>query len=213
MARKHLFRLTKSLLALAILIMPIITLAQADYFDGPTEANGQVIAVLSNSNVKIEIDRGESYDDSDTDENEAIMTYTITPPAGLNLKVGDRITVDLVEGSPDPATLAKGTNPNADIGMGSTTYRATTRLFKVGNCPDDEKLVCWTQKVFTWSQSALLVAAVGAIVIAGIMYMASGGNPQTIGGAKKIIVGALSGVAVIVLGRFFLTQIVGVPWL
>lgn len=103
------------------------------------------------------------------------------------------------------------TDPNS--GGVPASRKPVTRLFTISGCPSGQELVCWTSKVYGWSQSALLVSAVGAFVIAGIMYMTSGGNPQVIGKSKKIMIGALSGVAIIVLGKFFLTKVIGVPWL
>jgi hypothetical protein len=59
----------------------------------------------------------------------------------------------------------------------------------------------------------MFILAPVVIVLAGVIYMTSAGNPSRITLAKKLIYGALSGVAVIVLGRFFLTNILGVWWL
>lgn len=50
-------------------------------------------------------------------------------------------------------------------------------------------------------------------MFAGVIYMTSSGNPDRIKTSKKLIMGALTGVAVIVLGRFFLKYVIGVPWL
>lgn len=109
--------------------------------------------------------------------------------------------------------LNQAASPDTSNGGVNANEEPVTRLFNISGCPTGQELICWTSKVYGWSQSALLVAAVGAFVIAGIMYMTSGGNPQMIGKSKKIIIGALSGIAVIVLGKFFLTKVIGVPWL
>jgi len=95
----------------------------------------------------------------------------------------------------------------ANTGGSAGGYRLFTSLV----CTD-QPLTCFTQAVFKFAQIAIIVLAVGAIVIAGIIYMTSAGNPKQIEMAKKLILGALTGVAVMVLGRLFLTQVVGVAW-
>jgi len=87
------------------------------------------------------------------------------------------------------------------------------RLFDDLLCPGDDALVCWLGRVWQFSQVAILVLAVAATVTAGIVYMTSAGNPKLVAMAKKIIIGALSAVAVMVLGRFFLVNVVGVEWI
>lgn len=87
------------------------------------------------------------------------------------------------------------------------------RLFTTAGCDTStEPLSCFTLEVFKFAQVAIIVLAVGAIVFAGVIYMTSAGNPKQIEMAKKLILGALTGVAVMVLGRLFLTQVVGVVW-
>ena len=87
------------------------------------------------------------------------------------------------------------------------------RLFPDLSCSDTTALSCFVKRVWGWSQTAILTLAIAAFVFAGIIYMTSRGNPKQVESAKKIIIGALSAVAVIILGKFFLTNIVGVPWL
>jgi len=89
------------------------------------------------------------------------------------------------------------------------------KLFPGYSCPASEALTCWVSKVFIWSQGGILVLATAVIIIAGIIYMTSAGNPKQIALSKRLILGALSGVAVMVLGRFFLTVVIGIqlPWL
>ena len=84
-----------------------------------------------------------------------------------------------------------------------------------GTCSAATALTCWLKQVFEFSQTAILLLATAVIVFAGITYMTSAGNPKQIELSKKLILGALSGVAVIVLGKFFLVAVVGVPmsWL
>ncbi|MDD5693669.1 MAG: hypothetical protein PHU86_04335 [Patescibacteria group bacterium] len=89
------------------------------------------------------------------------------------------------------------------------------RLFPDLLCKSDgsDALTCFVARVWAFSQTAILVLAVAGFVIAGIIYMTSAGNPKQIEMTKKIIIGALSAIAVMILGRFFLTNVVGVPWL
>lgn len=87
------------------------------------------------------------------------------------------------------------------------------RLFPDLKCSAETALTCWVGKVFQFSQTAILLLATAVIVMAGVIYMTSAGNPKSIEMSKKLILGALSGVAVIVLGRFFLVSVVGIPWL
>lgn len=112
--------------------------------------------------------------------------------------------------------------PITDIASGRTTSITIStgkgsiggyRLFSSLVCSEEaQALTCFTKKVFEFAQVAIIVLAVGAIVVAGIIYMTSAGNPKQIEMAKKLIMGALTGVAVMVLGRLFLTQVVGVEW-
>lgn len=95
----------------------------------------------------------------------------------------------------------------------AATTDAKFRLLPVANdCPAEEALTCWIREVFKFSQTAILLLSTVVIITAGIIYMTSAGNTKQIELAKKLIFGALSGVAVIVLGRFFLTAVVGLPW-
>lgn len=71
-------------------------------------------------------------------------------------------------------------------------------------------LGCWAYDVFEWSQIVIPILATVVIIFAGAIYMTSAGNPNRIGFAKKLITGALTGVAIIILGRFFVTYVIGV---
>lgn len=91
----------------------------------------------------------------------------------------------------------------------------TYRLFGAVSCPGgkDNSLTCFVGEVWRFSQTAILVLSIAVMVIAGIIYMTSAGNPKQIERSKKMIFGALSAVAVMVLGNFFLTRVIGVSWL
>jgi hypothetical protein len=87
------------------------------------------------------------------------------------------------------------------------------RLFPTLRPNEDVALTSYIGKVFSFAQTAILLLATAVITGAGILYMASAGNTKQIELAKKLIFGALSGVATIVLGRFFLQYVIGVPWI
>ncbi len=74
---------------------------------------------------------------------------------------------------------------------------------------DANPLGCWVSAVFSWSQNAVLVLAVAVIMVAGAIYMTSAGNTERIKLSKKLIVGALTGVGVLILGKFFIVYVVG----
>lgn len=132
----------------------------------------------------------------------------------INFKVDSAGTVISVGGIEWTDTSASR-NTGFQLANGGTIWETKyvyNRLFKT-YCKADQALECWTGKVFSWSQTAILILATTVMVGAGIIYMVSAGDPKRIALSKKFMFGALSGVAVIVLGRFFLTKVVGVPWL
>lgn len=90
---------------------------------------------------------------------------------------------------------------------------AEKNIFGVDCSSAASPLNCWQQSVFSWAQRAMLVVATVVIIFAGVIYMTSAGNPERVTLSKKLIYGALTGVAVIILGRFFLKYVIGVPWL
>ena len=73
-------------------------------------------------------------------------------------------------------------------------------------------LECWIDAdggAFDWALGIIGSIAVVVIAIGGVIYMTSGGNPDRVGQAKKLIFNALAGVAILILARFFLKQILG----
>jgi len=75
-----------------------------------------------------------------------------------------------------------------------------------GSCDTWE---CWIQKVWTWSMGVLIPLSVLILTAAGVIYMTSEGDSTRIGLAKKMIIGVLSGVGILILGRLLLTIILG----
>lgn len=69
---------------------------------------------------------------------------------------------------------------------------------------------CWIKQIFDWSRVTMYSVALIAIIFGGIVYMTSAGNPQSMARAKKIILGAFTGIAIIILADFFLTYVLGV---
>jgi hypothetical protein len=170
--------------------------------------NGTVKSVASNGKLTIEVDRGSNYS-----ADQRYSDYTVIPTSGT-YSAGDPITFTVNEDVTPPQvvadSLSNGTDPNANVGVGSASNPSVFRLFPDLSCPDATALTCFTNRIFGFTQIAVLLLSVAAFVIAGIIYMTSGGNPKQIEMAKKIMIGALSAIAVVILGRFFLTKIVGV---
>ncbi len=171
--------------------------------------NGTVTSVASNGTLTIQVDRGANYP-----EEQRISTYTVKPTSGSYTK-DDAVSFSVNEDLTPPQVVADsvehGTNPEANVGVGSVNNKATYRLFPDLSCPEETALTCYTNRVFSFTQVAVLLLAVAAFVVAGIIYMTSGGNPKRVESAKKIMIGALSAVAVVILGKFFLTNVIGLP--
>lgn len=107
--------------------------------------------------------------------------------------------------SVSPGAYSSPTNPD----------RAYTSEIFSGSCnniDESQALTCWMEAAWLWTQRAILILSVAALIFAGTMYMTSAGNPKRVEYAKKVIWGAISAVIVVVLGKFFLTKVVGVPW-
>jgi hypothetical protein len=105
----------------------------------------------------------------------------------------------------------RGTAPTIGNGVSKSDY--VLDIFWECNAVSDETaLNCWIGKVFAFAQTAIYILSIGAIILAGILYMTSMGDPNRVGLAKKLLVGAASAIAIMVLGRFFLTKVIGVPW-
>ena len=75
-----------------------------------------------------------------------------------------------------------------------------TSVFNKTTCSYNE----WIQQVWGWAMGVAFALSVFMLVAAGILWSTSGGNPDKIGVARKMILGVLSGVALLVLARVFL---------
>lgn len=71
---------------------------------------------------------------------------------------------------------------------------------------------CWIKKVWSWSTVVMIPLSVIMLIWAGVLFATSGGNPDRISLAKKIILGVVSGIALIVLTRVLLLDIIGVDY-
>lgn len=144
-------------------------------------------------------------------------------------KTGDYYIISVVDGSNtayiskirDQGTTASyiyanksfsvtGTNPITNVDPFAAGFRS---LVFGKDCPSATAISCWLSEVYSFAQTAVLLLSTGSLVVAGIFYMTSAGDPKRMDFAKRLITGSLSAVAVIVLGRFFLTRVIGVPWL
>ncbi|MCL4387228.1 MAG: pilin [Patescibacteria group bacterium] len=104
---------------------------------------------------------------------------------------------------------------SASIGEGvkNTDYQSKAYFSTTFNkyIPRNESaLNTWLQSAFNWAQIILGSIAVVVISVGGILYMVSGGDPGRIKTAKMLIFNALAGVALIILARFFIVNVVGV---
>ncbi len=98
------------------------------------------------------------------------------------------------------------------LAISNTAYGAMN-TFVFEGCNNNSQggiLDCWLGKVFDWATVVVGSIAVVAIMVGGVIYMTSGGNPNQVATAKKIILNALIAAAVIILGKFFLTNVLGV---
>jgi hypothetical protein len=121
-------------------------------------------------------------------------------------------TIDKINDQGTKATYVYSGKKISVAGKNPVDAKANYTSF-MGSCSEADALTCWIANVFVWAQGAILLLATGSFIAAGLIWMTSTGDPKRLALAKKLITGALSGIAVIVLGRFFLTRVVGVPWL
>jgi hypothetical protein len=63
---------------------------------------------------------------------------------------------------------------------------------------------CWIKQVWGWAMGAAVTLSVFMVVIAGVLWTTSAGNPDKIGMSKKILLGVVSGLGLLVLARVFL---------
>lgn len=76
---------------------------------------------------------------------------------------------------------------------------------------DKNILNVFTGDLYAWALGVAIAIATLIIVYAGIMYVTSGGNPDSIKNAKQWIYGALISLALIILSKLIFTTL-GVKW-
>jgi hypothetical protein len=69
---------------------------------------------------------------------------------------------------------------------------------------------CWINKVWLWATAIMVPISIIMLVIAGVLWSTSAGNPDKITLSKKIIIGVISGIALIVLARVFMLNFIGI---
>lgn len=93
--------------------------------------------------------------------------------------------------------------------VGALLLPAPARAIDVGVCIGDKcRFAGYEQYVVTLFQYAMkagVVLTVLMVIYAGYKYMTSQGNPSAINEAKEILIGTLSGFAMLVLVYFILT--------
>ena len=75
-----------------------------------------------------------------------------------------------------------------------------------GTCSDYK---CWIQKVWAWAVAVMVPLSIIVLIIAGALYATSAGSPDKISLSKKLIIGVLSGLALIVIARILLVNFIG----
>ena len=126
---------------------------------------------------------------------------------GNKFNSGDKINFDLDIGptaSMSTKNVVSGWDSSATIGVGSNNGGYYSELFH-RYIPGGSILKTWVNDlVMPWALGIIGTIAVVTVMVAGIMYMTSAGNPKQIELAKTLVKNALSGVAIIVMAKFFL---------
>jgi hypothetical protein len=76
-----------------------------------------------------------------------------------------------------------------------------------GVCLDSYE--AWLNEVWGWSLRIMIPLSVLILSAAGVIYMVSEGDSSRISLAKKLIVGVVSGIGLLVLSRILLITILG----
>ncbi len=100
------------------------------------------------------------------------------------------------------------------------SFLATKTVRAADDCPNGEfKSVIsgrcvssyeqWIAEVWGWAMMIIVPLSVLILSAAGVLYMTSEGDSNRIGLAKKLIIGVVSGVGLLVLARLLLVIILG----
>jgi hypothetical protein len=147
--------------------------------------------------------------DSRTDKMTTIETKTATMEGTAHWKVATpRLPYVGPVSEPDPSDTSGATSgsiestPKGEVEL----FFPIDTMFSNEACGDYK---CWIEKVWAWATMIMLPLSIIMLIGAGALYATSAGNPDKISLAKKIIIGVLSGLALIVLARVLLINFVG----
>lgn len=68
---------------------------------------------------------------------------------------------------------------------------------------------CWISAVWNWAMIIIVPIAALVLAAAGVVYNTSGGNPDRIALAKKLMLGVASGLGLLVISKILLLTIIG----
>jgi len=140
-------------------------------------------------------------------------------------KIGDTIVfiVDdsVVSGPDDNQTIKsagivkinEGWSKGSDLGEGSKTETNAywSDIFHQYVPRSTSALDTWLARVYRYAYFILPAIAIVVLMGGGVVYMTSGGDPGRLKTAKSLMANALIGVALLILARFFLVNVLGVP--
>lgn len=106
--------------------------------------------------------------------------------------------IDPGGGAPPPSY---GGNQTGELG--GSTWSTIFGTEEVGSYSE------WIGLVWNWALILLVPSATLVLTVAGVIYMTSEGDSGRMGLAKKLIIGVVSGVAVLILGRLILMVVLG----
>lgn len=90
-------------------------------------------------------------------------------------------------------------------------------LIQIVSAADTEKelrnapnIGVYITKLYEWGIPLCVSLAVLVLIYAGYLYATSGGNPDSLKQAKDLIIGALVGLALVILAGIILRNVIGV---
>lgn len=67
----------------------------------------------------------------------------------------------------------------------------------------------WIQSVWSFSLKLAVPTSIVMLAIAGVLWITSGGDPQRLKTSKRMIIGVVSGVGLLLLARLFIITLLG----
>lgn len=144
-----------------------------------------------------------------------LNTDDISYSSGTTVISGNPTNTKGPSANPIPSSNPGGTaTASSKTGGGITSnpegavklFFAFDTMFSNEKCEDYK---CWITLVWSWATMIMLPLSIIMLIGAGALYATSAGNPDRISLAKKIIIGVLSGLVLIVLARVLLINFVG----